>query len=927
MSIDDPAEIPSVVRGRGSINVLHVDDDGDLLQLAATVLERHDDSFRVLTETTVDDALGRLETDTVDCIVSDYEMPGRDGLDFLRAVRERDPTVPFILFTGKGSEEIASEAISAGVTEYLQKGPGIDQYTVLANRIENAVSRHDAERLVSRAYGAMDTAREGIALLDEDGYFQYVNQAYADIAGYDRSALIGAHWELLYPDDHVDRVYDEILPAVPRDGRWSGQTVYERADGDRILTNHALAYTGDGTMICLVQDPDDDGGRGFHRDRPQLARLLDGLDEYAVLTLDDDGYITGWNDGAERLFGYADRDVLGDHASRLYPADPDSERLSTLLDGARASGTAADEGPHVHEDGDLIRVHTVVTAVDDGHTGFVAICRERETEAVPTAVDERVLHDALDALDDVFYVLDTAGNVVYVNEPELTGYTRTEIEAMDPAELFDPADRESVVAGVRHALEHGSDERELRLRTADGERRTFEFCSWTLPDEDGEPYRIVGIGRDISERKDRERALNELHRTTRELMRADSATAIADLTVGALADILTLGHAAVHYYDEEAALAPAAWTSKIEDVIGDPPDLGPGSIAWEAFETETTKHYADLDGAESLHNESTPLRSEYIVPLGDHGVVLVASTEPDAFDENERRLVQLLCENVTAAIDRVAHEAVLREREAELERENQRLDEFASLVSHDLRNPLNVAGGHLELATETCDSSHIDEATRALGRMETLIDDVLTLAREGESVEETEPVDLPRVAERCWANVDTGDATLDRVDDLTIRADESRLVQMFENLFRNCVEHGSTGNRAQPGDSVEHGSTSSRPEADDSVEHSSTGNRAQPGDSVEHGVPPDEGFLTVTVGTVTGPDGEACGFYVEDDGVGIPPDEREQVFEAGYSTDDGGTGFGLRIVRDIACAHGWTIDCTAGAADGARFEIRDVDVA
>jgi len=644
-----------------------------------------------------------------------------------------------------------------------------------------------------------------------------------------------------------------------------------------------------------VQKPDD--GRGFHRDRPQLARLLGDLDGYAVLTLDDDGYITGWNDGAERLFGYVDHDVLGDHASRLYPADPGSERLSTLLDGARASGTAADEGPHVHENGDLMRVHTVVTAVDDGHSGFVAICRERETEAVPTAVDERVLHDALDALDDVFYVLDTAGNVVYVNEPELTGYTRTEIEAMDPAELFDPADRESVVAGVRHALEHGSDERELRLRTADGERRTYEFCSWTLPDEDGEPYRIVGIGRDISERKDRERALNELHRTTRELMRADSATAIADLTVGALADILTLGHAAVHYHDEEAALVPAAWTSKVEDVIGDPPDLGPGSIAWEAFETETAKHYADLDDAESLHNESTPLRSEFIVPLGDHGVVLVASTEPDAFDENERRLVELLCENVTAAIDRVAHEAVLREREAELERENRRLDEFASLVSHDLRNPLNVAGGHLELATETCDSSHIDKATRALGRMETLIDDVLTLAREGESVEETEPVDLPRVAERCWANVETGDATLDRVDDLTIRADESRLVQVVENLFRNCVEHGSTDNRAQPGDSV------------------------------EHGEPPDEGFLTVTVGTVTGPDDEACGFYVEDDGVGIPSDEREQVFEAGYSTDEGGTGFGLRIVRDIACAHGWTIDCTAGAAGGARFEIRGVDVA
>jgi len=761
MSVDDPAEIPHVARGRGSIDVLHVDDDADLTELAATFLERNSDSLRVRTETAVDDALTRLETDDIDCVVSDYDMPKRDGLDFLQTVRDRFPDLPFILFTGKGSEEIASKAISAGVTDYLQKGSGTDQYAVLANRIENVVSKHDAEQMVSRAYRAMDTAREGIALLDEDGYFQYVNQAYADITGYGRPALIGEHWELLYPDDHVDQVYDEILPAIPRDGRWSGQTVYQRADGERIPTSHALAYADDGSLICLVQE---------------------------------------------------------------------------------------------HADG----------------------------------AGEHLLDDALDVLDDVFYILDTEGNVVYVNEPELTGYTRTEIESMNPTELFDPTDHERVVEGIHHALETGSDERELRLRTEDGTWRTYEFCSWTLSDADGEPYRIVGIGRDVSDRKGREQALNELHRTTRELMRADSTAEIAELTVEALADILTLTQAAVHYYSPRTgALVPTAWTSEVEDTIGDPPDLGPGSIAWDAFEAGEPRHYDDVREAEDLHNESTAIRSELVVPLGDHGVVLVAAMEEGAFDENDRRLGQLLCENVTAAIERVTHEAVLHQRESELERENERLDEFASLVSHDLRNPLNVASGHLALATETCDSPHIDEAAQALGRMETLIGDVLALAREGESVDETEPVDLPLIVERCWANVETTDATLDRVTDLTIRADESRLAQVFENLFRNCIEHGSAGDRSATAD--------------------------------------EDDFLTITVGSIIGPDDDVCGFYVEDDGTGIAPEEREQVFEAGYSTGEGGTGFGLRIVRDIVRAHGWDIDCTAGAAGGARFEITGVD--
>jgi signal transduction histidine kinase len=237
---------------------------------------------------------------------------------------------------------------------------------------------------------------------------------------------------------------------------------------------------------------------------------------------------------------------------------------------------------------------------------------------------------------------------------------------------------------------------------------------------------------------------------------------------------------------------------------------------------------------------------------------------------------KVLCENVTAGIEHVTQEAMLRQREAELQRENERLDEFASLVSHDLRNPLNVADGHLELAAAACDSPHIDEATRALDRMGTLIDDVLALAREGETVNDAELIDLSTVAERCWANVETEAADLRIVDDLTVVADERRVARLFENLFRNAVEHGSTD-----------------------------------------GIDP-----TVDVGAITG---DTRGFYVQDDGPGIDPERRERVFEAGHSTD-GGTGFGLRIVRDIVDAHGWDIECTEGTTGGARFEITGVDV-
>jgi signal transduction histidine kinase len=156
--------------------------------------------------------------------------------------------------------------------------------------------------------------------------------------------------------------------------------------------------------------------------------------------------------------------------------------------------------------------------------------------------------------------------------------------------------------------------------------------------------------------------------------------------------------------------------------------------------------------------------------------------------------------------------------------------------------------------------------------MDALLEDMLTLARESEAVEEPEPIVLADVVEACWNTVETPDATLVTATELTIRADESRLQQLLENLVRNAVEHGGEG-------------------------------------------------VTVTVGDLA----DGTGFYVEDDGRGIPADEREAVFEYGYSTTEDGTGFGLAIVEEIVEAHGWAVAATDGEAGGARFEITGVE--
>jgi len=229
--------------------------------------------------------------------------------------------------------------------------------------------------------------------------------------------------------------------------------------------------------------------------------------------------------------------------------------------------------------------------------------------------------------------------------------------------------------------------------------------------------------------------------------------------------------------------------------------------------------------------------------------------------------------------------------EKQLERQNDRLSEFASVVAHDLRNPLNVADGNLEIAREECDSEHLDPAAEALSRMWAIIEDTLTLAKQGRYVGETERVSLSTVLEQCWTSVRTPEADLVIEDDVSILADPDRLRNLFENLFRNAVDHGS-------------------PDPEPSA----------PDDDSEHGG--DGSSVTVRVGVL-----DETGFYVEDDGPGIPPEERDRAFDLGYSTSEDGTGYGLAIVRWIAEAHGWEVSVTEGTDGGARFEFTDVEFA
>ena len=224
-----------------TITVLHVDDDPALAEMCAEFLEREAKQLTVETATSAEEGLEHINKQTPDCIVSDYDMPGMDGLEFLEQVRETHPEVPFILFTGKGSEEIASEAISAGVTDYLQKSRGRDQYRILRNRIRNGVSNYRSKRSLRMFRSAVEHSGHSIYLTDRDGVIEYVNPSFTEITGYDPEEAIGRTPTILKSGRHEDRFYADLWETILGGEVWESEIINERKDGELYVAEQTIA--------------------------------------------------------------------------------------------------------------------------------------------------------------------------------------------------------------------------------------------------------------------------------------------------------------------------------------------------------------------------------------------------------------------------------------------------------------------------------------------------------------------------------------------------------------------------------------------------------------------------------------------------------------------------------------------------------------
>ena len=457
---------------------------------------------------------------------------------------------------------------------------------------------------------------------------------------------------------------------------------------------------------------------------------------------------------------------------------------------------------------------------------------KREAEWYRTLVEE---------VNDLATVVDTDGTITYVS-PAVTrilGYEPNELIGHEGYEFVHPDDRERNAAAVETVLSDPSEPQtvEVRFQHADGSYRWIEATMRNRV-ADGLIDGILLSSRDITERKQYEIEVRELAEEYESLLNnVEDAIFLVNITQS----------------DDDVRFEFERLSPSYERQTG---------ITTEEVQGRTPRDvFGDEQGAEleaNYHrcvNAGEPISYQEELWVEEGARFWQTKLAPVVTDDAITRLIGVT-RNVT---DRVKQEQQLRQQ-------NERLDEFASVISHDLRNPLNVAQGRATLIDEQAESEHLDPLLRALSRMEAIVEDTLTLARQGETIDETEPIELTDLVGKCWGTVETENATIEIVDGMTFQGDPDRLHHVFENLFRNAVEHGRSD-------------------------------------------------VTVRVGRY----GER-GLYVEDDGPGIPADERKDVLEPGHSSASGGTGFGLTIVKRIVEAHGWELSVGEGTDGGARFE-------
>lgn len=732
--------------------LLLIDDEPDFLSLAKSELTDRIDGAKVYTASSTRKAHFRLSELDISCVVCDYEMPEQNGFGFLEELREHHPNLPFILFTAQGSENLASKAISAGVTDYLQKGEE-GQFQILANRVTNAIEQHRAEQTrealaetASRLQAVVNSTPDSVYIIDSAGTIVDVNEQAQKTLKYNADELIGNRLTSVIQSQEID---SEITNHIT-------------ARSNVRFEGHHIRRRGSKTPVEI---------RVREIDHPNT-------EQYLVIAQD----IT-----SQKRYERTIKE-LNNTGMALMQSRSKEEVAEITVQTAREILTMPLTGIWFHdEEGDDDTLHPVRQSdrADD--------ILGQQPELPATSVVAEVWREGEPRIFEG--LSDSAGR--YPDEAEIEN------------EMVFPLGKHGVMV---------------------------------VPVTDHRLYRDEDINMAQLLATNAERALNQTEREAR--IRAEKR--FFDTAINTVDDLFFA-------IDEDANLI--RWNDQVTEVNGNDSDYLGSPTLDDIFQADDQKKIAH-GITEGFETGGSKVKATIQTTDGSQTYEF-KSARMEHPNKDETYLITI-GRNITQ----------LEEKQTALRRQNERLDKFSRVVSHDLQNPLQIASGHFSLLRDDITEDRADNADaieRSHTRMKDLINDLLTLAQQGERATDIRTLELTEVAESSWDVIQTRDATLNLPDNGEIDADRSQLLHLLENLMSNAVTHGGED-------------------------------------------------VTVTVGKLD------TGFYIEDDGSGIPGNHQDEIFDTGFTTSDDGTGIGLMIVTDIADQHGWEITVTDSDAGGARFE-------
>ncbi|WP_324758459.1 PAS domain S-box protein [Haloarcula montana] len=608
-------------------------------------------------------------------------------------------------------------------------------------------------------------------------------------------------------------------------------------------------------------------------DTPLYRDIFEVAPDPIIVHDADTGAVVRSNPAAAELLGFDREELVGTHVGAFSPPGYTTEDANRLIQETVSDGSKTVEWAVRNSDGaqQWIEVTLERAEIDDESrvvAFFHDITDQKELNRARLERNEQ-LTTLIDNLPVVVFTIDSDGVFTHSAGKGLAslGLEPGELEGVSVFEAY--ADYPDVVEAVETAL----DGEEVRVTQDVGE---LVFETWYRPlFDDGDLSQIVGVSRDITDLKRHEERVEALSDATNELLYSRSEGAVAETVAGIAKRIIERPFAAMWSYDESddtlypiGATGPATELADADGPSGLSP-MGPDHDETRIFHTGEPTVVEDYRTLSNPSSPETPLQTLFCLPLDDHGMLCIGSTESEPFDSDERLLLEILASTAIAALDRVERETKLKAKQTELERSNEALQQFAYIASHDLQEPLRMVSSYVDLLESEYGDELDGEAAEYMAfavdganRMQEMVDALLRYSRvetQAGEFERTEPGDV--VSETLGSlrmRIDEVGATVSTGSFPAVRADTNQLGQVFQNLLENALDYTD---EAGVDPRIEIDAT----EADGVVE-----------------------------------------FCITDNGPGIPDDKVEDIFEIfkrGGAHDTDGTGIGLAVCQRIVQRH------------------------